>query len=146
MSQRVFSNLQYLLSRGMNKILGTWKALIPTSLTPVSTKDRQAWNLLRHPCGAVHAAFQCNSWAALYHRALISPSLYKNRTNKAPVSARAMRQNEEPLPRSALLCFFLKQLLLQAGLWTPQLYWDHYFLLPCLSVCSTSCCFLTYAA
>lgn len=48
-SQRVLSNLQYVLCVEMNKIPGTWQVLILASLKPVSTKDRQAGN-----CSDIH--------------------------------------------------------------------------------------------
>lgn len=121
-SQRILSNLQYLRCVGINKILGTWQALIPASLKPVSTKDRQAWKLLRHPRGAVHAAFQCNRWAAVYHRALISPNLYKNRTNNAHFLPEQWDRMKNPYyVQHPYVSFLNSYFLSKAGLWATTL-------------------------
>lgn len=126
-----YSATRSICSVGMNKILGTQQALTPAPLKPVSTKHRQAWKLLTHPCDAVHAAFQCNSWAEVYHRALISPSLHKNRRNNAPSLPECWDRMRNPYYiQHPYISFLNSYFLSKAGLWATWLHWDHYPVLP----------------
>lgn len=71
-----------------------------------------------------------------YHRALISPSLYKTRTNNAPILPELWDRMKNPYYVQHPYVSFLNTYFLgKADLWATQLYWDHSLMLPCLSVC-----------